>query len=164
MPGEFLEVKPRGFNPISASGLTKEAQDGVNAALKAMSAWRNEIADTNEKNGKRVIEKMAAAAATLGWPEQVVDAARTQLQGIAELQTKTMDHMMDAWEEQVKLPNPMAASPSAMLSKLKSFPGFASTGSWPNAETFQKAAMNPVQFWMQLAAQWQKPWTDRLSS
>ena len=52
---------------------------------------------------------MAAAAATLGWPEQVVDAARTQLQSIAELQTKTMDHMMDAWEEQVKLPNPMAA-------------------------------------------------------
>ena len=105
MPGEFLEVKPRGFNPISASGLTNEAREGVNATLKAMSAWRNEIADTNEKNGKRVIEKMAAAAATLGWPEQVVDAARTQLQGIAELQTKTMDHMMDAWEEQFKLPS-----------------------------------------------------------
>ena len=162
MPGEFLEVKPRGFNPISAAGLTNEARDGVNAVLKAMSAWRNEIADTNEKNGKRVIEKMAAAAATLGWPEQVVDAARTQLQGIAELQTKTIDHMMDAWEEQVKLPNPMAASPSAMLSKLKSLPGFAAAGSWPNAETFQKAAMNPFQLWMQFAEQWQKAWTDTL--
>ena len=57
MPGEFLEVKPRGFNPISAAGLTNEARDGVNAVLKAMSAWRNEIADTNEKNGKRVCGK-----------------------------------------------------------------------------------------------------------
>jgi len=162
MPGEFLEVKPRGFNPISASGLTNEAREGVNAVLKAMSAWRSEIADTNEKNGKRVVEKMAAAAATLGWPEQVVDAARTQLQGIAELQTKTIDHMMDAWEEQVKLPNPMAASPSAMLSKLKSLPGFAATGSWPSAETFQKAAMNPFQLWMQFAEQWQRAWTDTM--
>ena len=48
MPGEFLKVRPRGFNPISASGLTKEAQDGVNAALKARSAWLNEIADAHE--------------------------------------------------------------------------------------------------------------------
>jgi hypothetical protein len=154
MPGEFLEVKPRGFNPISASGLTNEARDGVNAALKAMSAWRNEIADTNERNGKRVIEKMAAAAATLGWPEQVVDAARTQLQSIAELQTKTMDHMMDAWEEHFKLPNP-AASSSAMLSKLRSF---APTGSWPSAEAFQ----NPFQPWMQFVEQWQRTWTDTM--
>ena len=152
MPGEFLEVKPRGFNPISASGLTNEAREGVNATLKAMSAWRNEIADTNEKNGKRVIEKMAAAAATLGWPEQVVDAARTQLQSIAELQTKTIDHMMDAWEEQVKLPNPMAASPSAMLSKLQSLPGLGGT----------QAVTNPMQMWMQFAEQWQRAWTDTI--
>ena len=39
------------------------------------------------------------------------------MQVIAEMQVKTMDHMMDAWEEQLKLPNPMTASPSAMLSK-----------------------------------------------
>jgi hypothetical protein len=68
----------------------------VNAALEAVSTWRNEIAATNEKNGKRVIEKMAAAASTLGWPQQVVDAARTQLQSIADMQIKTMDQLMDA--------------------------------------------------------------------
>ena len=162
MPADFLEVQARDFNPTLIAGLSSEAREAVNAALTAMSTWRNELVDTSEKNGKRVIEKMAAAAATLGWPEQVVDAARTQLQGIAELQTKTMDHMMDAWEEQVKLPNPMAASPSAMLSKLKSLPGFAAAGSWPSAETFQKAAMNPFQLWMQFAEQWQRAWTDTL--
>ena len=160
MPGEFLEVKPRDFNPMSVTGLTQEARDGVNAALKAMSTWRNEIADTNEKSGKRVVEKMAAAAAALGWPEQVVDAARTQLQSIAEIQIKTMDQLMDAWEEQIKLPNPMTASPSAMLSKLKSLPGFASIG--PSAEDFQKAATNPMQLWMLLAEQWQRTLTDTM--
>src|SRR5215470_15472841 len=84
MPGNFLEVQPRDFNPRAIPALTNEARDAVNAALKAMSTWRNEISDTSEKNGKQVIEKMAAAAAALGWPEQIVDAARTQLQGIAE--------------------------------------------------------------------------------
>ena len=131
MPAEFLEAKPRDFNPTAVSGLTNEARDGVNAVLKAVSTWRNEIAATNEKNGKRVMEQMAAAASALGWPEQVVDTARTQLQSVAEMQIKTMDQLMDAWEQQIKLPNPMTASPSAVLSKLQSLPGLISIGSRP---------------------------------
>jgi hypothetical protein len=163
MNRSFLEVEPRDFKPMAVPGLEKEVRDAVNAALKALSTWRNEIADTNRHNGKRVIEKMAAAAAALGWPEQIVDAARVQMQSIAEMQIQTMDHMMDAWEEQLKLPNPTAASPSAMVSKLKSLPGFAPTGNWPGAEVFQKAAMNPLQFWMQFAQQWQKSWADTMT-
>jgi hypothetical protein len=76
------------------------------------------------------------------------------LQSNAESQVKTMDQLMDAWEEQIKLPNPMTASPSAMLSKLQSLPGFASTGTG--------AATNPLQLWMQLAEQWQRTWTDAM--
>ena len=49
MPRGFLEVTPRNFNPMSVPALSQEARDGVNAALKAMSAWRNEIAETNGK-------------------------------------------------------------------------------------------------------------------
>lgn len=149
MPAEFLEAKPRDFNPMAVSSLTNEARDGVSAAVKAVSTWRNEIADTNEKNGKLVMEKMAAAASALGWPEQVVDAARTQLQSIADMQIKTMDQLMDAWEQRVKLPNP--ASPSAMLSKLRSLPGLRTN-----------AATNPLELWMQLAEQWQRAWTDTM--
>jgi ribonuclease D len=150
----FLEMQPRDFNPMSASGLTKEARDSVNAALKSLSAWRNELAETNEKNGKRVIDQMAAAATALGWPEQVVDTARTQLQSIAEIQIKTMDQLMDAWEEQIKLPNPMTASPSAMLSKLQSLPGLGSA----------QAPKNPLELWMQFAEQWQRTWGDALGA
>ncbi|KRQ93059.1 hypothetical protein CQ12_31855 [Bradyrhizobium jicamae] len=154
MATEFLETKPRDFSPTSVSGLTKEARDGVNAALKSLSDWRNELADTNKRNGKRVLEQMAAAASAVGWPEQVVDAARTQLLSIAEIQIKTMDQLMDAWEEQIKLPNPMSASPSAMLSKLQSMPGLGST----------QAAANPIQLWMQFAEQWQRTWTDAIGA
>jgi len=144
----------RNFDPMSVPGLSYKARDAVNAAFEAMSTWRGEIADNNEKNIKRVIEKMAAAAAELGWPEQIVDAARTQMQSLSEMQIKTMDRIMDAWEEQLKLPNP-ATAPSAMLQKLK--PG---SGSWPGADAFQMGATNPMQFWMQVAEQWQKSWTD----
>ena len=162
MRTNFLEVESRNFKPMAVPGLEKEVRDAVNAALKAMSSWRNDIADTSEYNGKRVIEKMAAAAAALGWPEQIVDAARVQMQSIAEMQIQTIDHMMDAWEEQLRLPNPTAASPSAMLSKLKT-PSFSPASTWPSVEAFQKAAMNPLQFWMQFAQQWQKSWADTKS-
>jgi hypothetical protein len=146
---------------MSVPGLTNEAREAVNAALKAMSSWRNEMADTSEKNGKQVVEGMAKAAPALGWPKQIVDTARTQMQSISEMQIQTMDRMIDAWVEQLKLPNPMATSPSAMLSKLKSLPGVG-TG-WPNAEAFQTAAMNPLQFWMQFAEQRQKTWAETMT-
>ena len=82
------------------------------------------------------------------------------MQSVTKMQIQMMDQMMDAWEEQIKSPNPMTGSPSAMLSKLKSLPGVSPTGSWPNASAF---ATNPMQFWMQWAEQWQKAWTDAMS-
>src|SRR5215470_1461807 len=118
------------FDAVSVPGLSSRAQDAVSAALEAMSDWRSEAAENSEKNIRRVINKMAAAAEELGWPEQIVDTARTQLQNLAEMQIKTMDQMVDAWEEQLKLPNP--ASPTAMLNKLKSSSG--TPGSSPVAD------------------------------
>lgn len=158
------EVKPRNFNPVKVPGLTDEALEAVNAALKAMSTWRNEIIDTGGKNGKRVIEKIAAAAAALGWPEQIVEAARAQMQGMADMQIKTIDHMIDAWEEQLKLPNPMTSPPSAMLSRLQNLPGFGTPGGLPSGAAAMQTATNPMQFWMQFAEQWQKSWADTMTS
>ena len=155
MLAQFLEVKPRDFSVTSVRGLTNEAREAVNEVLKAMSDWRNEIANTTEKNGKRVIEKIAAAAAALGWPEQIVDATRTQMLSAVEVQIRTIDHIIDAWEEQLKLPNPMTASPSAMLSKLSSFAHpITFSAAWP---------MNPLQFWTQLGDQWQKSCADTMT-
>jgi hypothetical protein len=163
MQYKSAELTPRSFNPMSIPGLSNKAREAVNAAFDAMSTWRNEAADTSEKNSKQVIEKLAAAAAALGWPEQIVDAARTQIESVTDLQIKTMDRMMDAWEEQLKLPNPMSASPSAMLSRLKSVPSFGAAGAWPDADALQRAAMNPMEFWMQCAQQWQRSWTSTMT-
>ena len=154
-------AKPRNFNSMSVPGLSDEARQAVNAAFDAMSAWRIDTAKSNEKNSEQLIEKMAEAARALGWPEQIVDGTRGQLQSITKMQIQMMDDMMDVWEEQIKSPNPMTA-PSAMLSKLKSLPGVPA-GTWSNADAFAGAAMNPMQFWVQWAEQCQKAWADAVA-
>jgi len=164
----MMQTADRNFDPKSVAGLSAEARKAVNAAFDAMSTWRTETMNNSEKNVAQVIDKMAAAARALGWPEQIVDATRAQLQSITKLQIQVLDNLMDVWEEQIKSPNPMTAS-SAMLSKLKSWPdakpaGAWPAGAWPNADSFAGPAMNPMQFWMQLAEQWQKAWVDAMGA
>ena len=145
---------------IDDSGSMQTKRQAVNAAFEAMSTWRSEAVDNSEKNIEKIIEKMSAAAREMGWPEQIVEATRTQLQTIAKLQIQTMDHMMDAWEEQIKSSSPS----SALLSKLSSLPGVAPAGSWPGAAASPTTAMNPFGVYMQMAEQWQKAWTDAMAS
>jgi hypothetical protein len=154
------EVAPRNFNLMSAVGLSDEARGALNAAFDAMSTWRIETAKNSEKNSEQVIEKMAAAARALGWPNEIVDGIHAQLQGITRLQIQMMDHIMDAWEEQIKSPNPMRSFPSAMISKLNSLAGLSPAGARPGGI----AAMNPFQFWMQIAEQWQRASMDAMAS
>src|SRR5262245_13186156 len=161
MQNKFEEVRSRTFNPMSAAGLSDEARKAVNAAFDAMSTWRMETAKNSEKNIEQVIEKMAAAARALGWPQEIVETTRVQMLSITKMQIQAMDHVMDAWEEQIKSPGPMTGS--AMLSKLKSLPGFGPAGSWPGTDALQTAAANPMQLWMQLAEQWQKATADAMA-
>src|SRR5215469_9734532 len=101
MQSKSAEVRLRNFNEMLATGLPDEARKAVTAAFGAMSIWRIETANNSEKNCKQVIEKIAAATRALGWPEEIVDATRTQLQGVTKMQIQMMDRMMDAWEEHI---------------------------------------------------------------
>jgi hypothetical protein len=157
MPSKSAEVASRNFNPTLSLGLSDDARKAVNAAFEAMSTWRGEIANNSEKNVERVIDKIAAAAQTLGWPEEIAETTRGQLQTITKMQIQMMDHMMDAWEEQIKAPN----SSSAILSKLKSLPTLNPAGTWPGVAGSQMA--NPLGVYMQFAQQWQKAWTDAMA-
>jgi hypothetical protein len=159
MPNKFAEATQRSFDQMSTPKLSHGARKAVNAAFEAMSTWREEIVNS-EKNSEQVIEKMAEAARELGWPDQIVDATRMQMEAITKMQIQTMDRMMDTWEEQIKSPN----SSSTMLSKLTSLPNFGPVGSWPNTGNPQMAALNAFQFYMQVAQQWQKTWADAMTS
>ena len=158
MLNKFAEATQRNFDQMSTPKLSDDARKAVNAAFEAMSTWREQI--VNEKNGERVIEKMTAAARELGWPEQIIDATRVQMEAITKMQIQTMDHMMDTWEAQIKSPN----SSSTMLSKLTALPNFRPVGSWPNSGNRQMVALNGFELYMQVAQQWQKAWADAMTS
>src|SRR4029079_10061680 len=128
-----------------------EARKAVNAAFDAMSTWRTETMNNSKKNVAQVIDKTAAAARALGWPEQMVDTTRLQMQNLTKMQLQTIDHMMDTWEEQIK-----SRDPSAMLSKLQSIPGVSPTGHDGGAF----ATFNPFQAYAQFVEQWQKAWAS----
>ena len=68
MPSKLAEATSHNFDPMSAPGLSDEARKAVKVAFDAMSTWRTEIVNDNEKNLERVIDKIAAAARALGFP------------------------------------------------------------------------------------------------
>ena len=147
----------RHHNFLSTPGLSDEARQAVNDAFDAMSAWRTDTVKTSENNSEQVIEKMAAAARALGWPEEIVETTRAQMQTMTKMQIQTMDQIMDAWEEQIKSASPLTNA-AAMLSKLRPLPGLGAARNLSDA-----GAMNPVQFWVQFAEQWQKASADAMA-
>ena len=149
------EATRRSFNPMALE-ISDEARKAVTAAFDEMSAWQTEIVNTSEKHLERVIDKVAVAAKALGWPEEIADTVRTQMQAINKMQSQMIDQMMSAWEEQMKSSSP----PSAILSKLGSLPTLPA-GSWPGAAS-QMA--NPLGAYMQIMQQWQKAWVDAMAA
>src|SRR5215470_10235407 len=119
MPSKSSEVSPRNFNPMLASGLSDEERKAVKVAVDAMSTWRAEIVN-GEKEIEGLIDKIAAGARALGWPEEIADATPAQMQTMNKMQLQMMDGMMDVWEEQIKSPN----TSLTMLSKLRSLSSF----------------------------------------
>ena len=148
------------FDPTSIPGLSNKAREAVTSVFEAMTAWQSETVKVGEKNSKQVFDRMATAAAALGWPEQIVDAARAQIQGVGDMQAKTMEHIRHAWEEQLK--NPTAPSPEAMLSKFHTMPNLGSAGGLPDAEALRAAAAAPMALWMEFGKQWQQLWFETL--
>jgi len=71
------------------SWLSDEARQAVDAAFDAMSTWRKEAV----KGIEQVTEKMATAARALGWPEQIVDATRAQIESITQMQNQAKSNI-----------------------------------------------------------------------
>jgi hypothetical protein len=145
-------------------GINEEAREAVVGAFDALSEWRGELAESAERNGGAVFDKMAAAAKAMGWPAEFVDAARSQIETASKMQLQILDQVMDVWEQQVKSPGSAIAMPSAMLEKFQALPGIPVGAKLPGMPDFGPMAMNPMQFWMQTADMWQKSWAAAMSS
>jgi hypothetical protein len=98
-----------------------EAKKAYAAAVDAMSGWRNELADVADRNSSTVFDKMGAAAKTMGWPSELVDMTKSQMQQGTKMQLQMMDQIMDVWEQQAKTPGA----------------GMPNVGQMPNMPNFQ---------------------------
>lgn len=153
--------------PKIGQAFDPETRKSFNAVFDAMSAWRDDLAALTERNSEQVFDRMSTAAKKVGWPEDLVDATRQQLQHASKLQLSMIDQIMDAWQQQVKAPGTMVNPTEFMQRMQEAWPGmgggnpFAPTG-MPNFASLP--AGNPMQFWMQAADMWQKSWANAMQT
>lgn len=142
-------------NPM---GLSEEAKRSVNATFEALTEWRDSVAGSTDRYTAKVFDNMAAAGRSMGWPDQIIEATRGQMQQASRLQLQMIDQLMDAWQRQLN-------NPTAGLQLPTSFPGagqIPGMGGMPDLSSF--GAMAPLQMWMQAAEMWQKSWSQAMSS
>jgi len=169
---------------LKAAGIPEEAQKALVGAFDAMTGWREEIASAAERNSTQVFDKMGAAAKAMGWPAELVDMTRQQMQQGSKMQLQMMDQIMDVWEQQVKAPGsalpgmpgmpgmgqmPKFENPFASMMGMGGMPGMSGMpgmpgmGAMPGMPDFANMP-NPMQFWMQAAEMWQKNWATAMQS
>lgn len=152
--------------PKFGQGFNPETRKSFNAVFDAMSAWRDDLQQLTERNADQVFDRMSAAAKKVGWPEDLVDATRQQLQQASKLQLGMLDQIMDTWQQQMKNPGAMM-NPSEFMERMQqAWPGAGSNpflpGTIPGMGSLP--AGNPMQFWMQAADMWQKSWTNAMQT
>jgi len=144
-----------------------EARKAFEVAIDSLSKWRDEIADTTERNADKVFDAMSEAATALGWPEQFVDGLRRQMEETTGVQTKFMDTVVDAWMQQIRNPGPPFPALQGWPSQMATFqsPFFGSNAPGFGAMGFDPDTMmaSPMQFWTQATKFWQDAWMQALN-
>jgi hypothetical protein len=172
----------RPFAAPNAQQISDDTKKVVRSAFESMANWRQDMATHYDQNSAQMFDKMGAAAKAMGWPAEIVDTTRSQMQAMSKMQLQAMDQVMDVWQQQLTSPNPAAAA-QAMMSKLTQMPGMPGMPtmpgmpmmpgmngmsgmpgmpSMPGFDMNQMAGMNPMQMWMQAAEQWQKNFANAM--
>jgi hypothetical protein len=126
-------------------------QTAFQEAFDAMTEWQEEIRSVSERHGEKVLTKLGVAAKSAGWPDAIVDASRDQIQLVAKAQAQALDQIVSVWQEQ--------------LDRSTAHSTANSLGHAMPAQTDPIAiTANPGQFWMQVAANWQKTWLDAMQA
>ncbi len=156
----------KGFqDALNAAGVSEEVRSALKSAFEAMCDWRSDAANMAERHGNKVFDKMGTAAKAMGWPPELVDMTRQQMQQASKMQLQVLDQIMDAWETQVKSPG--AGFPAGGSVTPFQFPNFGNFPGMPDLKEmpdFAGMPTAPLQFWMQAAEMWQKSWQQALSS
>lgn len=130
----------------SQSGDLGDPRKTFAAAADALTDWRDEFAETAERNSEVVAEKIAAAARSAGWPDEAVEASQTHLRQMSKFQAQMLDQFIEAWEQQLK--SPVAGE---FMSALRG----AGSG-MQSVPAMSDFASKPLEFWMRATLAWQR--------
>jgi hypothetical protein len=136
----------------SLPGMTKEVREELVATFNALSNWRDEIQTANERCLGKVLNRTAAVARAMGWPDQAVRSTREYLEGASKVQTEMIDQIIEGWKRQLKSGTAPMVFPRGSAEQMR---GPASTFSGTMPE-FNPLA--PWMFWLQAAEMWQRTW------
>ena len=148
-------------------GLSEEAKKAVNNTFDALAEWRDQVSTSNERYTSKVFDNMASAGRAMGWPDQLIEATRLQMQQASKMQLAMIDQLMDAWQRQLNNPTAGLQMPTSipgmpqMPNMAQMMPGMGGNG-MPDLSSM--GAMAPLQMWMQAAEMWQKTWSQAMST
>ena len=150
--------------------MNKEARESVKAAFDALSDWRDEMLNANERYSDKVFDQLGSASEAMGMPNDIVEQTRTQFQSAAKMQTDMMDKMMDAWEKQIDQPGATMDVSADFLKNLQQMSAFGPGTSgmpgmpgMPDMSQLSGMSMSPFHFWMQAADTWQKNYASAMA-
>jgi hypothetical protein len=133
------------------SGLDAQTREAFKKTFDAMSEWRDQITVSTDQYTKKAFDALAVAARGVGWPDSLIETTKTQLLHASAMQTQMIDHMIEAWKDQLKSP----VSPGKFMDTLSQDVVSAD---------LENAVANPAKFWMQATEMWQKNWSDAMAT
>ena len=152
-------------SPMMGQGFDAETRKAFSAVFDAMSSWRDDLSTLTERNSDAVFDKMSVAAKKIGWPDNLVDATRQQMQQASKIQLHMLDQIMDTWQQQINNPQAMM-NPAEFMKNMQQWPGMQMTDNPFTSNAFPSMGSmptgNPMEFWMQAAEMWQKSWTSAM--
>lgn len=161
-------------NFSNAKEMSEDARKAASEAFQALTNWRDEMARANENYSSKVFDQMANASKAMGWPDSMIEAARSQMQESSRMQLQMMDQLMETWSKQINTPNMTMASPNDFMEQMKKFQEMSTGGmpgmgnmpgmsGMPGMGAMPGMAMAPFQMWMQAAEMWQRNMASAMS-
>src|SRR5262245_17191868 len=140
----------------SFTWLNGEARQAVMDAFSAISQWRDEISQANDRYLIKVIDQVAAAQRAQGWPNSVTVATRQHLLRASKVQTQMIDQLMGDWEHQLKS---KSTSPDPSMLHLTS-----TTDPMSEMMRLGEMTLTPFKIWLNAAEAWQRTWVEAMRS
>ncbi|MEM6495329.1 MAG: hypothetical protein AAF709_01240 [Pseudomonadota bacterium] len=135
-----------------------------------MAQWREEMAGANERYSDKVFAQMSKAAGSMGWPDNLVEQMRDQVNASTKVQFEMMDKVMEAWRDQIKSADTAMASPTDFMKQMQDMQKSMTGGNGPYQNPMMPDMMKlggmpmaPMHFWMQASEMWQKNMTTAMS-